>query len=131
MRVEKYRPCLTGDQISHILALCKKDLSQQSLLVISVLAPFQAKIDFSGVAPAYSANARRSLEDSLGMNNTGDSSTPIERRKIAYEKWCQNPDSCSMDELERANTYRRDNNLMTPEEEAQFDAETEAHYLKQ
>lgn len=116
MRIAKYRPCFTSEQISHILALCKRDLSDASLSVISVLAPFNTKIENKCIAPAYSMQEEKSLYASLGINDEYFGLTPPEKQKRAFEKWSLNPDSCNVEELELVQSYRMLNDLMSSEE---------------
>lgn len=128
MKTAKYRPCFTSEQISHIIVLCKKELSDSSLSVISVLAPFKAKIENSCIAPAYSLRKKESLVNSLGIENDGGYSclTPDERRAHAFEKWSQDPNACNVGELELVRDYRFFNDLLSPGELEQYDAATNA-----
>ncbi len=132
MRTEKFRPCLTSEQITHILSLCKKELSDRSLSVISVLVPFKAKIENNCISWSYSEGEKKSLIDSLGLGNNEfkSSLSPNEKRKRAYDKWFQNPDSCNVDELEFVRDYRYINGMMNPEEILQYEADSNEMLLK-
>lgn len=123
MKAQKYRPCLTSIHISHILSLCKRDLTEASISIISVLAPFMAKIENSGVAPAYSMKQKTLGNVFSSLDEMADYSclSAEEIRKKAFEKWSENPDSCSLDELEMVQTYRLENDLMSTEEAKEYE----------
>ena len=130
MKTAKYRPCFSEAHISHILSLCKQELSDKSLSVISVLAPFKAKIDNNCISPAYAMKERESLYGSLGIEGSEECSglTPAEKRKRAFDKWNENPDSCNVSELELVQTYRMDNDLLSTEERERINAEWMVKY---
>lgn len=125
MKAEKYRPCLTSAQISHIISLCKRDLSAESIGTICVLAPFLTKVENKSICPAYVMQGKQSLLHSLGYDNAEANSnlTNQQRRKLAFDKWSRNPDSCNTDELGLVQTYRIENNLLSRDEKDQFDKE--------
>lgn len=125
----RYRPVMTAEQIETILSICKttSPLTAQVISVISTLAPFQAKIVNAGITPAYIVKPVESIEEKLGfppskklLDNLGMS--PEERRLAAYTKWKDNPVSCSLDEIDLANTYRYENGLMGAEEITAFES---------
>ena len=115
MQILKYRPVLTSTQIAHVITLCKKDLSGESLSVISTLAPFMAKIENNGITPAYKTEAKSSLFELLEYQENGLINYDAMRFKI-YQKWIDNPESCNAEELEKVLEYKYGNELMTPEE---------------
>lgn len=121
MTTQKYRPCLTPSQISHVLSLCKKELSDVSMSVISVLAPFKAKIENNGIAPAYVTESNKLRTGFTQLGELEELLTPHQLRRKAFEKWTENPDACSVDELELVQTYRFENDLMGEEEAAEFE----------
>src|SRR5450830_254989 len=130
MKAEKYRPCLTSAQISHIISLCKRDLSADSIGTICVLAPFQTKVENKSISPAYVMQGKQSLLNSLGYGNAEahSSLTHPQRRQLAFDKWSRNPDSCNTDELELVQTYRMENNLMSQEEKNRMNEESMARH---
>ena len=115
MQILKYRPVLTSTQIAHVITLCKKDLSGESLSVISTLAPFMAKILNNGIRPSYKTETKNSLLESLEYQENGRIDYDAMRFKV-YQKWIDNPDSCNGAELEQVQDYKFGNGLMTPEE---------------
>lgn len=123
MKTLKYRPVLTSNQISHLISLCKKDLSNDSLSVIAVLAPFKTKIENHGIMPAYVIQNKPSLLESLGFENDNNFSnlSREESTQKAYDRWLQNPDSCNVDELTMVQEHRYLNELMTSEESQDFE----------
>lgn len=140
----KYRPVLTAAQIVHILALAKLEspLSDLSISVISTLAPFQAKIENSGILPAYTAvppkpstleslggsmlgrsingmDASLVLLDEIGLRKTDKSKEEYWAR--CYAKYCLEPTICSLEEIQAATEHKYLNDLMSPEEVAAFE----------
>jgi hypothetical protein len=139
----KYRPVLTANMIEYILKLAKTEspISNDSIDIISVLAPFQAKIQNSGIIAAYTEVERLSLEESLGfpVSRNLPSLGPTREDAIScpenlkagmskeeYWAWCYarykiSPEVCSLDEIQSAQEHRYLNDLMSPEEIAAFE----------
>jgi hypothetical protein len=169
---DKYRPVLTEQQISYILAITKKDIVQCSTssvgyTVLASLAPFQAKIAAKAISAAYAIQAplsaaekQQQLLDSLGgsnpastvastvantvntaistptLANTATPSYAIE--ELLVEEYASKEDywaacyykltddangiaGCTLREIEAANEYRYINDMMSPEEEANWE----------
>lgn len=121
--IPKYRPVLSAEQINTIMHLCKTTLplTSKTMDVIATLAPFQAKIENAGVIAAYSMTPPQSIEDKLGFSTPEISVSPEEKRYQAFIKYDNNPSSCSIHEIEMAQTYRYENRLMTVEETTAFE----------
>ena len=145
----KYRPVLTAEQITHILHLAKTEspISNASISVISVLAPFEAKILNAGIKPAYTEAPKKDILESLGgrtpaqkmadppritsypTDSASSASSPVstehltkeQRWEAAYNKWSTNPSSCSLQEIKDAQEHRYLNDLMSPEEMVEFE----------
>jgi hypothetical protein len=132
MKTIKYRPCFTSEIISHLYSLCRNNICDKSIEALAVLAPFKAKIENNGISPAYTINKKESLVDSLGIENDEEYAllAPNEKRKKAYAKWSLNPDSCNSFELVLVRDYRYFNQLMSPEEVEQYDADTNAMLVR-
>ncbi len=132
---KRYRPVLSAAIIDHILYLAKSEspISQESMTVISILAPFQAKIQNAGIAEAYSlAPPKQGLEESLGMTvpTTGGGATPpaeyLTKEQVwanAYIKYSMNPASCTLSEIKAAKEHMYLHSLMSEEEEREFERE--------
>ena len=132
--IKKYRPSLPAHIIEHIVRLAKKDLSLQILPLdhnsdkelISILAPFQAKIENYGIAPSYTTSPKESVEESLGMI-----APPLGQDKIAYNLNCYTKyklalatdrlQSISLVMLDAAKEHMYVNDLMSPEEEKSYE----------
>ncbi len=111
----KYRPVLTHAQITHLISLCKNDMSSESVRCISVLAPFEYKIQNRSVIAAY--DSAMGLGESTGLGPSfNDVRTPIE----LYHIWLNDKTLLSVLELETVAEYRFGNDLMTAEEETQY-----------
>lgn len=133
----KYRPSLSAETIEHLIVLAKKDLlsyepvnQKASTLALSILAPFQAKIQNSGIVPAYSVSDKipLTLAESLGMvtvstvQTNNPSLTKEEYWEQCYHKTLQSPETCTLAEIEASKEHKYLNDLMTPEELASFES---------
>lgn len=119
----KYRPVLTQDQITHILSLCRKDMSDASIQLMSVLAPFEYKIRNQAITPAYTQTPKESLADMMGLEPTPP--IPSIRSldpKALYEVWVNDPSfPFTPSDLRIIREYRYVNDLMTFEEERAYE----------
>lgn len=146
-QVQKFRPVLSAYLITHIIALAKQDVvagstSLSSIELISILAPFAAKIENAGITAAYTTAPRKSLEESLGM----PASTPAPTQELqatsthymldgayfvnkeeyweaCYQKSLSSPSSCTLQELQAAREHKYLEGLMPPEEMVEFEKE--------
>lgn len=118
----KYRPVLSSSHISHILSLCRNDMSAESLRVIGVLAQFEHKIKNQAVSPAYKVDVPQSLSVNLGFEAPKEMTGIIPPERL-YEMWKGNPAQLSVSELESVRAYRYMNDLMTPEESKKYEIE--------
>jgi hypothetical protein len=122
MNTEKYRPVLAAESITHICNLCRKDASQESLRVLSQLASFEFKVRAGAITPAYALKNKISLSEDLGF------SAPVPDKILKsdeqlYNEWLIDPSTLSHIELTRVRAYRYQNNKMTVDEEAIYEAE--------
>ena len=132
----KYRPSLPPHLIAHILELAKKEqpLSTSSIELISILAPFQAKIQNMGLEPAYTTQVRLpkpSVEVSLGMLPNSSVAytfggtmyhTKEEYWKACYDHSLIDFESLHLLEMNAAKEHMYLNDLMTEEEVIEFEA---------
>lgn len=132
---KKYRPSLTMTQITTLIELCKNQqpMSPNIMDVLSVLAPYYTKIQLGTVQPNHTVSNKpktpADLLTELGCNDsTGESYISTNMSKAHYWEQCYNklltngPDLLTAEELAGAQEHRYLNNLMTPEEVAEFDA---------
>jgi hypothetical protein len=120
---EKYRPSLTAQEIAYIVERCDADQREEttgiSVALGSKLKVFAMKLQLNLVAPAYIASAKKSLEERLGLDDT--STSPERKRLAAFEKYSKLPSICTPEEISLAQTYRYENNLMTDQEESDYE----------
>lgn len=122
----KYRPVLTASQILHLLSLCKSNLNQSSLECIAVLAPFEFKIRNGLISPAYTPQPIPTLAQSMGFDDPPTESIPSIRKSTThieslYEMWRTTPSTLSLEQLKEVQAYRYKNNLMSPEQEQEYE----------
>ena len=114
----RFRPSLSLPEIKHLLDLCKRDASQESLAVAPRLSLYIAKIENQIISPAHTLAPPESLGVRLGIEEAeiiikDDCSN-------AYAKWSANPASCSIAEIELSNQFRFENGLMSADEQMKY-----------
>lgn len=119
----KYRPYFTLEELEETIRCVS--ISSQNLHLLHYLRSFRDKISLGKISPNLSlAPARPSLIDSLELSEPkpGTKQSPSNEtlRQAAYIKWSINPETCTITELALVQTYRFENDLMSPEEEAEF-----------
>lgn len=120
--MKKYRPVLSQAQIAHILSLCKTDLSQKSISIISTLAPFLAKIENDAVTEAYTQKPKESKLTDLGFqSHTPKEIVDAETLHTKYLLCGENISEFSLQEIQKIQEYRYTNDLMTPQEEVEYE----------
>jgi len=132
MSQTKYRPSLTATQIEHLINLCKLEqpISDTSIEILGILAPFQAKIQNGALTPAYKTTPKSSILESLGaaapmhdkyvFQNVVYSSKE-EYWKACYNVYAINPTSLTVVEIQAAKEHMYLTGLMSPEEMVEFE----------
>lgn len=115
----KYRVSFTEDEIKTLYGGNVTNEIKSKLKVVLV------KIQSDLLQPAFvSVKDKSNLVSDLGFDSpTIESNTPIDfvaKRKQVYELWLQDPLSITTEQLELVETYRYENNLMSPEEETEY-----------
>jgi hypothetical protein len=137
----KYRPVLTAVQIEQILYLAKSEqpMTAMSMSLISTLSPFQAKIQNAAMAPAYVVVGASKPSEVEVMESLGgildvmaaNKTTPIdwsglskqEYWEACYNKFKTDRVSCNLSEIAASKEHAYLNDLMSPEELAEFEAD--------
>ena len=118
----KYRPTLTAQEIAYIIERCDSDSRDEtaglSIALGSKLKIFAMKMQLGIVASAYTAAPKQSLTDKLGF------ASPDAKRLAAFEKYSKLPSICTPQEIALAQTYRYENNMMTTQEESDYENST-------
>lgn len=117
----KYRPVLTMPQIRFVMLAIEKypakDTFQEELL--SYLELFVAKQKAGFLRSSYSVAPRQSIEDKLGLG----ADSKEEKMLAAFSKHEQlGAFICTKQELALVAEYRYLNDLMSPEEETEYEA---------
>ena len=141
----KYRPCLSASQIVHIISLAKKEIAAtfgdctESINLVGVLAPFNAKVEAAAKVAAYTTSPTTAIssltcEDlgaggkELAVNALEPTSYELlskeQQWEVAYKKYSTDPSSCSLTELAAAKEHMYLNDLMTPEQEREYEGST-------
>ena len=117
----KYRPVLTAAQISHLISLCKLNLSHpESIGCIATLSPFMAKIENGGIKAAYEVKPKNSILEAIGEEPKP--SLKLEDEEIQKLWLTGNFVSLSLEEIKALQDWMYRNDKCTPEQEAAFES---------
>lgn len=120
MKEQKFRPSLTLPQIKYLISALTTATPHHRFQALhdstlAILRTLDFKASEGITTPAYTAAPRETTEEKLGLQD------PAEIKRAAYEKFLQHPELCSAKELRLAATHRYENDLMSPEEEEEFE----------
>lgn len=123
---QKFRPYFTAPELE--LVISSLATTSPSSPLIKYLKGYQLKIDNGLLAPQITTSP--SVFEKLGLDDPQIpqlSSHAVSKdlatlKLFSYNKWRDSPSKCTIQELERATLYRYENDLLTPEEEASFEA---------
>ena len=109
----KYRPSLTLDEINTIL-LHLPDIAEHRAL-INKLNIFNLKAKHGITKPSHLALGKPSIETQLGFSSEDHTIETL------MDAWNSNPSILSQSQIERIQHHRYLNDLMSPEEESQYE----------
>lgn len=117
----KFRPSLTAGQIEHIIHILSTAGENSSLnqSCLKSLRMFSLKAQHGIVSPSHLALGRESLESSLGFTQAAPAKTTTV--ELLYQVWQTHPTTLTPAQLQQVQSYRYQNNLMSPEEEQEYD----------
>jgi hypothetical protein len=118
---QKFRPYFTAAELLEIIAALKSAPNPRRLTLCQYLESFLLKINHGIISPAHTLEP--SLETKLGFP---DPSTPIPishslTGEAAHQKWLVSPVSATPKEIAEAMNWRYLNDLMSPDEEAEYE----------
>lgn len=115
----KFRPSLTAGQIEHIIHILSTagENSPLNQSTLRALRMFSLKAQHGIVSPSHLALGRESLESSLGFTQDA----PVTTVELLYRVWQTHPTTLTPAQLQQVQSYRYQNNLMSPEEEQDYD----------
>ena len=120
-QTKKLRPVITSIQLSYLLDLIQNDNRSTTEQIkddlYKYLKLFQAKVSIGIVAPSYVVQEKkRSIDDILGADDS-----PAANRRRAYDLYIESPQLCTPKQIHLAKTYMYENDLMTAEQEAEYE----------
>jgi len=125
MSKKNYRPYFSQEELTEVTRCVS--VSSTNTRLIGYLRLFLAKIENEQVSVQYT-NAP-SIEEKLGLEDSPPMKTDLRALRLqAYNKWLSSPASCSILEHTRAQMYRYENDLMSPEEETSYEQKLERGY---
>lgn len=117
--IQKFRPYLTVQQLRYIVQLIEADNRSETealkLRTAKELKLFLIKSDLGALTPAVVIAEKQSMTERLGLVD------PVSDREEAYNLWSRNPMLCTEQQIKQARLYRYENDLMSPEEEAEYE----------
>lgn len=118
----KFRPSLTAGQIEHIIHILSTagENSPLNQSCLKSLRMFSLKAQHGIVSPSHLALGRESLESSLGFS-TSHTHTKTTTVELLYQVWQTHPSTLTPSQLQQVQSYRYQNNLMSSEEEQEYD----------
>jgi hypothetical protein len=114
---QKYRPYFTLPELGVLISSLEK--TGDSLPLLVYLRNFRDKISVGAVQSQITLAP--SMASKLGLDDSPVGTNHQFARKLAYKKWIENPSRLSVYELESAQAYRYENDLMSPEEEKEYE----------
>lgn len=120
---KKYRPSLTIEEIQLILVMLDTMTNMDTVVKLRAkLRILLTKVDLGVANPAYTTDPKPGLLSRLGMGQEDDvAMSPQQKREAAYIKYKGMPSSCSDYEVDLAQTYMYENNMMMPEEREAYE----------
>lgn len=119
MAQNKFRPALTEPEIRYLISKCdteQNELLKSTAATISArFKVFLVKAEVGLVSPAFASVGRQSVEQRLGLDVENYS-------EVCYQKWKMHPELCSESQIKTAELYAYENDLMTPEQEQEYEA---------
>lgn len=129
---QKYRPYFTLRELETLLAATKTVGSSPHL--IRYLEGYISKITLEETSPALTLTPKQTLADKLGfgpspaesLSSQGASLSDL--KHLSYAKWKISPLKCSAQEIARAQMYRYEHDMMTPDEESEYEKKQDIGY---
>jgi hypothetical protein len=119
--MKKYRPYLTPSEIQEISLALKQSPTPARLHIAQYLERFILEINHGIRESSYTPKPRPTLSQELGF----DPPTPNDLSdigKVAYKFYQEHgPESCTPKQLQDALSYMYLNDLMTPEQEKEYE----------
>ncbi len=123
---KQFRPYFTYPELQEIVTCLKENPTPARISLLRKLGFFIAKIQNEAVSPQYIPTPRKTLADKLELSDPPSQSTqspqsPQPNPGILYDKFLNNPSSCTPSELSIIMEYRYTNNLMNQTEESEYE----------
>lgn len=117
---KQFRPYFTYPELQEIVTCLKENPTPARISLLRKLGFFIAKIQNEVVSPQYTPKPRKTLADKLELSDPPSQIPPI-NPGILYDKFLNNPSSCTPSELSIITEYRYTNNLMNSTEESEYE----------
>lgn len=118
MTRQKYRPYFTLPELEEIAAALKQSPSPRRLQIAAYLEKFIIEIKH-GVR-----KANHTLQPTMIEKLELETPVPLDHEitgEAAYQKWIINPSKCTAHEVEEALAWAYTNELMSPQQEAEYE----------
>jgi hypothetical protein len=115
---QKFRPYFTAPELLEIITALKEKPSPARLAISRYLESYSLKITHGIVSPSHTMEP--SIEQKLGFSEASNGSQSF-TDKACYDLWSKDPSGCTPRMIQQAVDYRYRNNLMTTEEEKDYE----------
>ena len=122
----KYRPYLTPQELDIIISSLKSTSSNVSL--IRYMEDFAFKISRDSIKPNLTLKPTLTESLELGLESRMSKPTLHQLKVESYAKWLNNPAKCNASDIARVHMYRYENDLMSPEEESEYESKIDKGY---
>ena len=117
---KKYRPYFTAEELKEISISLKLSATPARLSIAQYIERFIIQIDHGVRQEAYEAKPKPTISEQLGF----DTPSPLNEGLIAYKFFTENGrESCTPNVLKEALDYAYLNDLMSPEQEKEYEQE--------
>jgi len=116
---QKFRPYFTSSELLEIISALKSAPTPRRMTLVRYLESFLLKINHGIISPSHITAP--SLESRLGMDDSPVPISPALTGEAAYQKWLSNPVKATPHEISAALEWRYLNDMMSPEEESEYE----------
>lgn len=115
----KYRPYFSTEEMAELILCLKENPNPRRMGMIRYLETFNLKIERGIIG--ISLNLKPTLLERLELEDLPANTAVSMSSESLYNKWKLAPETCSPAELEKVMEYRYSKDLMSPQEEQEYE----------
>ena len=117
---KQFRPYFTLPELQEIITCLKSHPTPARLSLVRKLGFFIAKVEHEAVSPQYIPHPKPTLAQRLELEENIPANAEV-IGEAAYQKHLSSPNSCTPKEIAASLEYMYTNNLMSPEQEKEYE----------